>query len=289
MDDTNDGNEILSRYDVDDKGNPLIVVTNIARNRVRTIDVIRSIELDPSNIGEPLVVMTIVECTDAIEKKRGHRTLFCLDQRTGKEWLGRIFKALLSGADKRGKELKRHGDALDLIVDMDDKYFESLRSALEDQPPLEDGNHPAVKSILVIMNSQYPDEQYREKNLELGGFLNELISPSDDYADDPLGIPRKGGGAALRNLFLRWKYRQEHGTVKDRVSDAKRYMQKFAEAIPPDYPLDPEYGIFTQAELDAYGTACFHRWTGINMIAPAVEDAINNSRLVFNEVPLPKS
>jgi hypothetical protein len=290
--------EIHVFYCEDSEGNPLISVINVAKMRQRTVDAVKSLEQDPSNIGHPLIVALIVECTDAIRFRREERDspqieLFYPytqsaekgkhpDEDLATRWLSSISAALVSGARKRRKEDDAYRAAKKALGEFTDTYFEHLW-ALLDSPTIRDMS--ASEKIERVSEWQkeraHGDvEDWLEQDII--GFVTELFSPSDKFANNPLELPKRGKGKALRNLFFCWK--NEFSSVqegKNIISAARKYMGKLM-----DDDTHPQYAavwdILNKADADKF----VERDLGINIVSPTVEEDLSTSGLVVIECPL---
>lgn len=281
----------------DSDGNPHICVIRVDEQRQRTVDVVKSLERDPSNVGHPLIIAMIIECTDAIRFRRVERKASPIelfypytqsaergyhpDQQTAERWLCNISAALVSGAKKRCKEDEEYRTALKTLQDFDDPYFEDLWKLLEDTIAKGVSASRKIEMLAAWQTERSQnDAGYYWLNQEVMEFVKEMFCPSSQSANDPLEFPKRGGGKALRNLFFAWKKHCDVPQAKNRISAANRYTKNLADDSNPYHAA--MWDVFTEAEAQAF----VERDLGINVVSRAVEEILDTSGLVVIESPL---
>ena len=282
---------------LDHNGAPIVRVANVNTGREWIVDVVRSLERDPSTVSHPLMVATIVECTDAIRFKLDHPfNSTHPDQKTAERWLKSIFAALLAGAKRLRKENEEYRKALKIAEDVEPSYFMELWKLLKDRHlRTTDRTIMKVEEWQKKWWSDY-GEPYDSLNQEIIKFLREILiadpgtrsntpSPKRDNKyfreqESDLRLPKRGGGPALQNLFIGWKSRRGAAQAKNRISAARAYLRKYDDQ--KFYTDNPKLGILLEDERDSL----IERFHGVNTIDAVVAERLDTSGLVIHEGPV---
>jgi hypothetical protein len=169
--------DVFLSYEEDEKGHPLVVTINTACQRRRAVNVLKSIESDPSNMGEPLIILAITECGRAIELRRARRTHCLLDERTGEAWLKKISGPALSGARKRRKEMGKYRFAMKILrVSEAHAYFNDVAAILSEAQAEGVPSHAWIESVIQEINALHQDKDSRARTQEMAQFLTEFFS-----------------------------------------------------------------------------------------------------------------
>ena len=210
-----------------------------------TIDLIESIKASPRNIGHPLVVEAITRYCLILAKpsrKSGEGSKDPLEgtmtANVARDNLDRIFRALIVGSEMRKKPIEKHMfSLLSLGNENNSEYFASVWNILQEpqvKTALRGGTKLArVKQRLLYL---YPERDH-DPTLE---YLEQVFS-------DKVSLPTRGGGEALRNSFLGWKFNIKPKSAKVYLSQALRELRGMSESLPADY--DP-FNSIKQKDID---------------------------------------
>lgn len=211
-------NKIVSvRFDESNAHRPYIHIRFPKQDHTYTIDIIKSLEQDPTNIAHPIIVAAIERYTAAIQWRRYPKDPLLAtlpDEGTAKTCLHKLSEALISGAEERS----RSKDTSAVIVwtlnasDAPLYYFEFAWSVLRAKDVVKIRNAEAkLQRIEQILWENMPDENHEP----FMKFLRDLFITKNSSINR---LPQRGGGTALRTTFLAWQNKISHKAMKDYLS-----------------------------------------------------------------------
>ena len=255
-----------------------------------TIDLVDSVRKDPNNIGHPLVVMalrryaklTSTPSRSASRQKKPVEGLERMKPEVAKNNIDRIFKALIAsvGANQPIPLEETYISVIAFVRKFPEDYFETLWTILQESSvknALRVGTK--IERIKRKLLDRYPDFDHEPT-------ISYLQSAFADGSK--VKLPKRGGGDALRNAIVGWKYAVEPKTAKEYISKGQRWISDLASKANPTPNSENSNGLskkalFSDEEIDEMSKEAMLRLLGMADIR-AYEDI---SRLVKVEYPLP--
>jgi hypothetical protein len=255
-----------------------------------TVDLVDSVREDPNNIGHPLVVMALRRYAKHITPptKPASRRKVAPDisermkPEVAKNNLDRIFRALvLSVGTSQPIPLEEiYLSVMSFVRRFPPDYFETLWRVLHESS-VKDAKRVGTKIELIKrkLTGRYPDFDHALT-------IDYLQNAFPDGAT--VKLPKRGGGDALRNAILGWKYDVEPKSAKEYLSKAQRWLgtligknKPSSSSEAPDGSLGKQ--LFSEEEIDEMTKETMFKLLSVADIRP-YEDI-----LTLVEVSLPPS
>ncbi len=222
------GKSVSVCFDESNSHKPQIHIRFPNQRHIYVVDIMKSLEKDPTNIAHPVIVAAVERYTAVIQWRRYPKDplLDTLpDEATAKTCLRRISEALISGAEQRS----RSEDTSAVIAwtlntaDAPLAYFEAAWNILrEKEIRSADTTILSLQLIERRLRQVMPDENHEP-------FL-EYLRSLDTVEKQIVPLPKRGGGAALRNAFLAWQNEVEPRTIKDYLSRGNIAIRKLKKS-----------------------------------------------------------
>lgn len=259
------------------------------------IDIIKSVQRDPKNIGNPLIVAAIERYADrlasasAAKGPRHHlnsqempdetANLHGLTPQQAERRLKRIFEQVTTTAKSRArrsaKNLSKWERCLELAnPSFGDEYFVSLSGILREKE---------------VKRSEKLSTTWRSKvAIRLHKSMPEIDhKPILDFLAEGR-LPRHRTAAALRNGFLASKFKIEPSSLRKYRSADLNYLRSLSEGLPQDYDLSDLIGDEANEKLSNEAMDRFLLNLGVGKIDTYVN--VRSSNLVWEEItPVPET
>lgn len=234
-----------------------------------TVDLVDSVRKDPNNIGHPLVVMALRRYAkhlsptgkSASKRKAAPDVPERMKPEVAKNNIDRIIRALIAGvgANQPIPLEETYLSVMTFVRKFPPDYFEMLWSILREasvKDALRGGTKIArVKRKLL---DKYPDFDHSLTLSYLQSVFNGKAA---------MKLPKRGGGEALRNAFLGWKYAVEPKSAKEYLSKGQRWLDALVSKGNPASSAEKPIG-FSDKEIDEITVEAMFNLLGVAKIPP---------------------
>lgn len=234
-----------------------------------TVDLVDSVRKDANNIGHPLVVMALKRYAKHLSPpgKSASKQSMMLDvpermkPEVARSNIDRIVRALMAGvgANQPTPLEETYLSVMTFVRRFPPGYFEALWSILHEasvKNAIRGGTKIArVKRKLL---DEYPEFDHTPT-------INYLQSVFSN--NTTVKLPKRGGGEALRNAILGWKYGVEPKSAKEYLSKAQRWLDDLAGNGNSSSSAKTPIG-FSDKEIDKMTEESMFNLLGVSKIPP---------------------
>jgi hypothetical protein len=241
-----------------------------------TVDLVDSVRKDPNNIGHPLVVMALRRYAkhisplpkSASRRKAAPSISERMKPEVAKNNIDRIFRALMIsvGTSQPIPLEDTYLSVMTLVRKFPQDYFETLWRFLHESS-VKNAKRGGTKVELVKrqLMDKYPEFDHE---LTIDYLQNVFLDGAK------VKLPKRGGGDALRNALVGWKYDIEPKSAKEYLSKAQRWLGALAsnnkassKSESPDGSSDKK-PLFSEEEIDELTKENMFRLFGVTDIQP---------------------